>query len=134
MSDYPDGAQLVQIAVTVDGLPQPQTPGTEYPAGANDHVTTTSTSYQTVASWTVTSTRTGKLVDISMLSTNYSKTKWQLTIGGVVQFTGLVIDGALTKTYNDLSLAGGAVVLLEAASSDGSSITADGSITGKEVG
>lgn len=133
MADYPDGAQLTTVAVTVDGIPKPAVPGTEYPAGDNGRYSGTATGYQAVATWTVTSTRSGKLVDVSMITSNYSKTNWKLVVAGDELFTGLQIGGALTKIFGELSLAGGDVVELSAASSDGTSITADGSITGKEV-
>ncbi|MBW2674251.1 MAG: hypothetical protein JRD89_12695 [Deltaproteobacteria bacterium] len=92
------------------------------------------TEYQTVVSWQVSENRLGMLREISMVSDNYTKTRFRLTIADERQFEDLEIQTSLTLPYPNLILPSEAVVLLEAKSSDGTSITVDGSITGKELG
>lgn len=95
-------------------------------------LTATALTYATVATWTVTSGRSGRLAEISLDSTNFSKTNWQLTIGGVQQWTAFNPRSSLAIPFRDNQLPPDAIVLLEAASTDGTSITAYGSIAGQE--
>lgn len=99
-----------------------------------DYVSITDTDYNTIASWTVATGKKGVLHVVEMDTDTYSKTLFQLTIAGVVQFTGIQILAALTLSYPDVQLAAGSVVLLEAKSSDGTDINVNGDIVGKEVG
>lgn len=93
----------------------------------------TATTYATVASWTVTTGRSGKLLEISADSTDFAKTNWQLTINGVVQFTAFSPRVTFSLPFQGMNnLPAGAIVLLEAASTDGTSITARGLITASE--
>lgn len=89
--------------------------------------------YQEVVSWTVTEGYEGVLHEISMVSTNYSKTHFKLVIAGVTQFEDKLIQSALSLPWKDNKLASESQVILYAKSTDGTtSITVDGSITGKE--
>jgi len=106
----------------------------EYAVSEVDRYSGAATEYQTVVSWTVSSSRLGILKEVSMVSDNYDKTLFKLTIAGEVKFEDVEIQTTLSLPYPDLVLAPGQQVLLEAKSSDGTSITVDGSITGKEVG
>lgn len=134
MVDYPDGVQVVMVAVTVNNVPVIPDPLTEAPAGNVGRYSGALTSYQPVASWTVAAGKTGKLTEVGLKSNNYPKTVWKLVIGTKTFLTDVTIGGALTLPFNDLSLAAAAVVTLSAKSSDGTAITADGDIVGKEVG
>ena len=69
-----------------------------------------------------------------MISSNYSKTLLQVTIAGVVYVTGWAPQAAMPLIFEDLKLAAAAVVLVEVKSSDGTSITVDCVIVGKEIG
>lgn len=92
----------------------------------------TDETYQTVVSWTVTEGYQGVLEEVAFMTSNYSKTHFQLTIAGTVQFTDKLVQAACSfpwKSGNKLDSE--SVVLLECKSTDGSSITVDGSITGK---
>lgn len=95
-------------------------------------LTATATTYATVATWTVGSNRSGNLREVSLDTDNFAKTNWQLTIGGVQQFTAQVFRSPLTLPFPENLLPAAAVVLLEAASTDGTSVTAKGSISGGE--
>lgn len=124
----PDWTRQVQVVIT-EAEPQDEAAVTRL-----DRLNTTSTSYGTVVSWTVSSGKVGVLRHVEMESDNYSKTRFQLTIAGVVQFTDAQVEDSLSLEWPDPRLAAGDEVLLEAKSSDGTEINVDGDITGKEVG
>lgn len=89
--------------------------------------------YQTIVSWTVPSGKTGVLFEVSMVTSNFAKTHFKLTIGSDEQFSDKKIQAALTLPWKDNKLAAATVVLLEAKSTDGTAIVVDGSITGKTL-
>jgi hypothetical protein len=91
-----------------------------------------STSYQTLVSWTVSVGKSGMLKEVSMITSDYDHTYFRLTIAGTKQFEDKLIQGPLTLPFPDNRLEAGSVVLLECRSTNGTSITVDGSITGKE--
>ena len=95
-------------------------------------LTTTATTYGTVATWTVAAGRSGKLFDISLDTDNFAKTNWQLTIGGVQQFTAFNPRSSLSIPIRETQLPPGAVVLLESASTDATSVVTYGAIAGAE--
>jgi hypothetical protein len=88
--------------------------------------------YQEVVKWTVSTGKKGSLKEISMYSDNFEKTFWKLTIAGKVQFEDKVIPATLTLPFPDNELSEGDTVLIECKSADGTLITVDGSISGKE--
>ena len=102
------------------------------PIAKLDRYTGTDTSYQTVVSWTVTTGKTGELKEVSMITDQYAKTQFKLTVAGVEQFEDKVITAPLTLPFTENKLLSGSEVLLEAKSTDGTSINTDGSITGRE--
>ncbi|MBA7579240.1 hypothetical protein ES708_21109 [subsurface metagenome] len=134
MGDAPDWITDVQVTVIVENTPVPSTPANEKAITRLDRLTTSDTEYDTVVTWTVTAAKIGILRFVEMESDNYELTRFQLTIDGVVQFTGIQIEASLTLEWPDVKLAAGAIVLLEAASSDGTEVNVDGDILGKEVG
>lgn len=134
MVDFPDGVHVVQVAVTVNNIPVVPTAENEVPAGQVGRYTGTSASYQTVAAWTVTAAKTGRLSEVSLRTSNYAKSTWKLVIGATTFMTDKVVGGALTLDFGGLALAAAAVVTLSVKSDGSTSITADGSIVGKEVG
>lgn len=97
-------------------------------------VTTVLQTYQTVVTYTVDSAaQGGYLREIGFVTTDPVRTQFQLTIGGVVQFTdeSFLTSWAIPFPENS-RLAANAVVLLEAQSTDGTEITVDGVISGHE--
>lgn len=88
--------------------------------------------YQEVVSWTVDAGYRGELSEIAFMSSNYSKTEFKLVIAGTTQFTDIVVGAAVSLPFKGNKLASASVVILYARSPDGiTSITVDGSITGK---
>lgn len=134
MADYPDGAQLVSVAVTVNNVPVPVTPSVETAVGIVNRYTGVDTGYQVLCQWTVTAARTGQLAEVSMTVDNFDKAVWSLTVGAEVIMLGDIIQNALTLPFADVSLSAGTDVILSVKSSDGTAIVADGSISGKEIG
>ncbi len=130
----PDWITPVLVNVLVANAPVAEQPSNEAAAGDTGTYTGTSTSYQTVASWTVATGKGGVLVEILVLSNTYAKTRMQITIGDVVYCTDFTPQGAMPIIFETLKLAAGKIVKVEAKSSDGTSITVDAVIAGREVG
>ena len=103
------------------------------PIARAGRLTTAAAVYGTVVSWTVTALLEGNLTEVAAMVDNFVATEWQLTIAGVVQFTGRVFQVAFALPFTDNLLDAGDIVLLEARSPDGvTAIVADGTITGTE--
>lgn len=109
-------------------------PGLEKAITRLARLTTSSTEYQTVVSWTVTAEKIGILHNIEFMSDDYDHTNFKLTIAGVEQFTDAIIGNSLSLGYPDVRIASEAVILLEAKSTDGTEVIVDADITGKEIG
>lgn len=96
-------------------------------------LSTSSTSYGTVVSKTITAGKLGILKLVTMYTDTPGKTQFQLTIGGVQQFTNQAIQTSLAIPFPDDSrVEAAAVILLEAKSTDGTAIVVDGAISGSE--
>jgi hypothetical protein len=108
-------------------------PATELAAGATGRYSGTAITYQTVASWTVTAGKTGILKEITVVSSKYANTYWQVTVGAVTYATNWLIQAAIPLIFDDLRLAAASVVKVEAKSTDGTAIVADAVIVGLEV-
>src|SRR5487761_2597219 len=128
----PAWVRTVQVAVTVNNVPVIPIPSTEVAAGGLGSYAGVNIIYQPLVSWTVNPLKAGKLDEVSFTASNYAKAVWRLTIAGVVFFADKIVRSSLEVSFEDLSLLAGAVVLLEVKSFDGTSITANGIITGKE--
>lgn len=133
-TDAPDHTLIIEIGITLGGNSVPPSATTEKAIASFGTYSGAATTYQTVASWTVAASKAGVLASVELETDNYAKTLWQLTVAGEVKFTGAAPQGPLDLTFPNVNLAPGDVVLLEAKSSDGTAIVADGVITGKEVG
>jgi len=133
-NDLPDYTKKIAITVTVGTEQVPVTSASESPVCEVDRYAGTDTTYQVVASWTVAADVIGYLAEVSMESSSYSKTYFKLVIGATTLFTDKTIQGPLSIPFADVQLAEGTVVRLSARSTDGTSITVDGMISGKEVG
>jgi hypothetical protein len=82
----------------------------------------------------VAAAKLGELKEITILSSSYSKTVLQVTVGSVVFATNWTVQAAMPLIFEDLKLAAGQIVKVEVKSSDGTSIIVDAVITAKEIG
>ena len=94
--------------------------------------TSDTVNYQTVATWTVASGRDGDLHEVSLFTDDFARTQWRLTIAGTQQWTDVLVGTSLSIPFRQNRLSAGDIVLLEARSTDGTLVTADGSISGTE--
>jgi hypothetical protein len=108
-------------------------PATQEASGAAGRYSGTDTSYQTVASWTVETGKTGELKEITLLSDDYDHTEFKITVGGIVFANDWQVQAAVPLIFEDLRLAAGSIVKVEAQSTDGTAIVVDAVITGKEI-
>ena len=134
IQDAPDGTVWTEIISVVLDTPVPPSPAHEEAITKLARLSTSSTSYQTVVSWTVTVKKIGLLRFVEMESDDYEKTRFKLTIAGVEQFTDVQIEESLALEWPDVRLLAGKEVKLEAKSSDGTAVNVDGDILGKEIG
>jgi len=104
------------------------------PIARVDRYSGTDQTYQTVVSWAVSTGKRGDLKEVSMVTDNYSKTHFKLSIAGEEQFKDKLIQAPLTLPFpENHAIPAGQSVVLECKSTDGTSIKVDGSITGREV-
>lgn len=133
--DAPDGVKLISTTLVVDAEPVLEQPANETPISETEgKVTDSSESYQTLATWTVSTGKSGVLYGVEMDSDNFAKTHFQLTIGGTVKWTNLELQRPLNIHFAAARLAEAATVLLEGKSNDGTSVNIWGHIEGKAVG
>ena len=96
----------------------------------------TNQEYQTILTYTVTASRTFGLSEISFNEgsspTQFAKLQWRLTIAGVEQFADKSTSTMFSLPFRKAFLAGGAIILVEAKSTDGTSINPEATLTGKE--
>lgn len=132
--DIPDGPQpqiTVEMVGTTPTTPEPET---EHAIDSYGSVTTTSSSYQTVKSWTVTAARMGILRAVELACSNYGVASWKLVVAGITVFEDKTFPESFTKGFPDLKLAAAAVVTLSVKSDGTTSITAYCDLDAKEVG
>ena len=132
--DLPDWTTAVQVTVTVNNVPIVPAETTEVAAGDVGRHNGTDQTYQEVAKWTISTDKIGELKEIVLLSDNYEKTYWKVTIGSVTFAEDWIVMAAIPLVFADLKLAAAAVVKVEAKSTDGTEITVDVEICGKEIG
>jgi hypothetical protein len=130
----PDWVRQMVISVIVNNLPVAPSPSVNNVAGDTGRYSGTAQTYQTVASWTVATGKVGELKEILILSSDFTKTHVQITVADVVYTTDWLVLSAIPLIWEDLKLEAGAVVLIETKSTDGTSITVDAAIVGKEIG
>lgn len=127
--DAPDYVDSIQININAGQ------PLSERAAGDTGSYTgVEEVDYQEVALWTVADGYVGELKEIIILSSDYAKTLVQITIGDITYCTDWTPQACIPLIFEDLRLAEGAIVKVETLSSDGTSITVDAVIVGKEVG
>jgi len=124
----PDWTRQVQIVIVE------AQPADERAAGKTGRYSGTDTTYQEVAKWTVATGYIGELKHITLLSNDYTKTHFKITVGAVTYAEDWIILSSIPLVFEDLRLAAAAEVLVEVKSTDGTSIIVDASIVGKEVG
>ena len=112
------------------GIPIPQEAGVPKPRAASQ--ATALTTYVTMLTWNVVSGVNASLREISLDSDNFPKTKFRVTIGGITYFGDVILRSALTIPFPKNNMPPGTVVNLDVASTDGTSVTAYGSMGGVE--
>ena len=122
--------ELDRIAVptTMIGVP-----GAPIPVAKVDRYSGTDQTYKEIVKWRVQERTTGELKEVSVVSNNYDKTHFKLLIAGIPFFQDKKIQAPLTLPFPETRLRPAQEVILQCKSTDGTSITADGSITGREV-
>ncbi|KKL19672.1 hypothetical protein LCGC14_2463090, partial [marine sediment metagenome] len=90
--------------------------------------------YQTLASKTIDAAKNGRLVGLGIYAGIPTRTRFQLTIGGIVQWTDIELPTAANPFFGGTRLPASTVVLLEGKSSDGTQVDMWGTIEGTEVG
>ena len=133
--DAPDYVLWSQPVEVVINTPTPLSASTETPIDVTQGKVSDSTqTYQTLATWTVAAAKTGILYGVELGASDFTKANFQLTIGGVVKWTGIEWPTFVNSHYGEARLAAGAVVLLEGKSNSGTSVDMWGHIEGKEIG
>lgn len=133
--DAPDGVLLIQATIMVGDEPVVEQPATETVVLETEgKVSTSSSEYQTLASWTVTTDKAGILRSLELASDDYSLAQFRITIAGVVLASAWVLPDAWSGYFADCRLAAATVVLLEGKSDGATTIGLWGAIEGKEVG
>ncbi|MBA7637574.1 hypothetical protein ES703_45220 [subsurface metagenome] len=123
----PDYTQQVQVVIV-----QAQ-PADESAGGAAGNFNLANAGWTEVVRWTVTPLRTGELKEILIISDNYDKTIVKITIDGDVWVNNWNPTSAMPIIFEDLRLAAGSIVLVEAHSDGVVTIDVDAIIVGKEV-
>jgi len=135
MKDAPDGTLWVQPINVVIDIPTPPEPANETAAGKTGRWTgTDTTAYHVVAHWLVSAGKVGELKEITVLSSKYANTDLKIQIGPIIFTTSWLTQGAMPLIFEDLKLVAGTDVKVCARSTDGTSITVDALIVGKEIG
>jgi len=100
------------------------------------YVSTSSSSYQTLATWTVSTGKKGLLKDISFApdSTSFGVAQFKVVVAGETLFEDIKAIGGVSLPLDGLVTLSASDVVTVSVKSDGSTtITANGSITGREV-
>ena len=131
--DAPDWILQTQAIEVIANLAVPVQASTEAPISRLTDLSTSSTTYGTVLTYTVPAAKQAVIYGLELYSDNWPKSRWRLTVGGVVQWTDIELPASLNMTFSEARLAAAAVVLLEGASSDGTTVRLWGHLEGKEV-
>lgn len=110
---------------------QTQQPGT--PISRASRLSTSSSTYGTVVTWTIAAGQVGDLSEIGFISDLPASTQWRLTINGVVQWVDQIFQLGVTVPLGSNRLPAGAIVLVEGRSPDNvTAIVLDGTIAAVE--
>ena len=132
--DAPDFVQWQQPIEVVATLPTPPSPALETPFVQLARYEGASTDFQSIIIYQVGTGKQAILEEISMISDNFDKTLWALSIKGVTQFSNKLLQSSLTIVFPSVRMTAGDYLYLDARSSDGTTIKADAMLSGKEVG
>lgn len=130
----PDWVRIVQVVVTVNLEPVVPGTATEVSAGDTGKYSGSDTTYQEVASWTISADKVGELKEIMILADDYDHTLIKITVGSDTWCNDWDPQGSMPLVFEDLKLSEAQVVKVEARSDDGTAIEVDAVITGKEIG
>lgn len=130
----PDYVSIVQVVVTVDNVPIVPEPATERAAGDTGNYSGNDQTYQEVALWTVAPGKVGELKEILILTDDYDHTWIKITIGAVIWCEDWEPQGAMPIIFEDMKLAEGTIVKVEAEADEDIAIDVDAIIVGKEIG
>jgi len=134
MPDAPDWITDVQVNIVVENVPVPPEPAKERAAGGAGNYSGVHETYQEVVSWTVADGKVGDLKEILVITDDYDHTEVKITVGSVTWCTGWSPTSAMPIIFEDLKLAEGTEVKVEAQSDDGTAIDVDAIIVAKEIG
>ena len=125
-----EAEELDKIAVptTMIGVP-----GAPIPVAKVDRYTGTDQTYKEIVKWRVQERTEGELKEVSIVSNNYDKTHFKLVIAGITFFIDKKIQAPLTLPFPETKLRPSQEVIIQCKSVDGTSITCDGSVTGREI-
>jgi len=133
--DHPDGTLRTLKAEVISTTVVTETAASETPISEIEGpVTNSDQSYQALATWTVSADANGILYGVEFHTDTFGKTHFQLTIGGIVQWTDIELPTAANPFFGGTRLPASTVVLLEGKSSDGTQVDMWGTIEGTEVG
>lgn len=131
---FDDWIHAVEISVSVENAPVSADPTKETPIFQFGRYTGTDQTYQDVASWTVSSGRLGVLEHINFFSNNTAYTHYKILKDSTEIATDILIQSDFIPVWEDLKVAESVVIKVQAKSTDGTSITTDVIIVGKELG
>jgi len=123
----PDWVRKIEVTINLGQ------PTSERAIDGFGSVTTSSSSYQTIKSWTVATGYVGVLVGVEMICDNFSIAQWKLEVDSVAVLEDDILQGEFTIPFPELKLAAGSVVTLSVKSDGSTEIMADGNIDAKEV-
>ena len=116
---------------TFVGSPGASGDGTPIPFAGR--LSTASSTYATVISWTISAGVEGDLREIALIADILASTEWRITIAGTQRINDQVFQAAVSLPFLSNRLAAASVVLIEARSPDNvTAIVADATITGVE--
>ncbi len=123
-----------EFVVTVNNQPVSPEPSVERAWGGAGKYTGTDTDYQTLIACTVASDKLGELKEIIFYAADYTHVLLEIVVGEVTWATGWNPGTSEPVIFEDLRLAAGVAVTVKVKSDDGTSITVDAIIVGKELG
>lgn len=130
----PDWVRMIQTVVTVENVPIVPEPATEYPIDSYGRLSTSSSSYQTLKEWTVTTDRVGILRSVELSCDNYAVAQFEIVVAGTTVMEDKYLPASFTKEWPDLHLSAGQAVTVSVKSDGATTIVAYCDINAKEVG
>lgn len=127
-----DGTLIIQVAVTVEDDNKIPLASEEHPIDGYGKYEGSSSSLQTLKSWTVTADREGELRDIEIACSHYTVAQFKITVAGVTVMDTNYLPESFTAAFPPLKLAAAAQVLVQVKSDGSATIKAYCWINGKE--